>query len=217
LLLALLSSVAACGLISGASDLRVGDVGGSGGDAKAPAAETSTPDSGPKQDGDGGAEDGGDPPVAVPDGCAPIASGPRFATAAKDGDWFDGAAAFARDGNPVFGDNTDLPLELTGYGFSLPPSATVLGIAVTIRRRAQGNVRDEIVSLSRGVIKAKVPDWSDEGTAYVDERYGGPNDRWGTTWTAADINAATFGVSLKVDGTGSAFVDSMEITVHYCP
>jgi hypothetical protein len=47
--------------------------------------------------------------------------------------------------------------------------------------------------------------------------YGGPTDRWCATWTAADINVQSFGVSVSVIGQGNGHADSLGVTVYYCP
>lgn len=47
--------------------------------------------------------------------------------------------------------------------------------------------------------------------------YGGATDRWGATWTATEINASSFGVSVNVNGQGTGFADSLGVTVYYCP
>ena len=55
--------------------------------------------------------------------------------------------------------------------------------------------------------------------------YGGATDRWGTTWTPADVNATGFGVGLTpmyllTGGNGRAYVDFIRATVYYslpCP
>ncbi len=54
------------------------------------------------------------------------------------------------------------------------------------------------------------------------ETHGGPTDLWGTTWTAAEINAANFGAAFaattKPDPAGQAHtitVDHIEITVYF--
>lgn len=48
--------------------------------------------------------------------------------------------------------------------------------------------------------------------------YGGETNLWGTTWTAAEINASGFGASVSaynVTGGGSAEIDAIRITVYW--
>lgn len=47
---------------------------------------------------------------------------------------------------------------------------------------------------------------------------GGSTDLWGTTWTAAEVNAATFGVNLNaswVSGSISAQIDYVRVRIYY--
>jgi hypothetical protein len=62
-------------------------------------------------------------------------------------------------------------------------------------------------------------DWTTQDTVST---YGAANDLWGTTWTAADINDPSFGVSVSAqhDTSGlatDARIDNITITVSYTP
>ena len=118
-------------------------------------------------------------------------------------------------------------LQGTNYGFTIPANAAIEGITVSIRRQSSSNaggnsVNDVDLNLLKngamvGTDKATTTDWP---TTLGIASYGGVADLWGTTWTAADINNANFGVSLSVlnqSGFGSrtASVDYMQITVTY--
>ena len=116
-------------------------------------------------------------------------------------------------------------LQLTNFGFSIPTDATVTGIMVEVNRFASSNlsIHDVTVQLLKdgapaGSNKAiTVVPWTTVATTIV--IYGGSKDIWGTTWTPAQINASTFGVSLAVTNSGgaeqTASVDYVRITVTY--
>lgn len=116
-------------------------------------------------------------------------------------------------------------LRATGFGFSIPGGAIIDGIEVTIEKRAEDDddVYDVIVQLLKngslvGDNYARTwDDWNDDSWQVDD--YGGPSDLWGTTWGAADINNANFGVALvcwnDAGHTNWARVDYMRITVYY--
>jgi hypothetical protein len=113
---------------------------------------------------------------------------------------------------------TDI-LRLTGFGFSVPGGATINGITVEIERKSSGVVTDATVRLLKagtetGSNKASASGWP-PADAYA--TYGGAADLWGTTWTAAQINAGTFGVSLSanLDVVAAASVDHVRVTVTY--
>ncbi len=119
----------------------------------------------------------------------------------------------------------------TGYGFSVPAGATINGITVAINRASSNSnsprIRDSEVKLVKaGAVQnaanraATGTDWP-ANDAFATATYGGAADLWSTSWTAADINNANFGVVLSVTNTNSnsrtASVDYMQITVTYTP
>jgi hypothetical protein len=117
-------------------------------------------------------------------------------------------------------------LQGTNYGFALPANAIINGIEVTINRSSSGTssplLRDSRVSLVKGgTIQAtnKAVTGTNWPGTLADAIYGGPADLWGTTWTAADINANNFGVAFSaVNNNGNnrtATVDYMRIAVTY--
>ncbi len=123
----------------------------------------------------------------------------------------------------------DQSLYATGYGFSIPSNATILGIQVTIGRYASsggggGNIRDNLVQLiQNGSVGgnnngATTTSWPTSETA---ANYGSTTDLWGSTWTPALINASNFGVALRVNNSSTftsrtAYVDYITVTVTYC-
>lgn len=137
----------------------------------------------------------------------------------------------ARDGNlatanALSGDSSSERLTATGFGFTLPPSAIVQGVQVTVRRQTQvhsDSIRDSAVRLvsgggpvggnrSLGALWARLP---------TDVTYGGPADLWGREWTVAEVNDPSFGVALAARYASSAgndrpSVDSVQLTVSYC-
>lgn len=132
------------------------------------------------------------------------------------------------------GGNSEL-LKATGFGFSIPSTATVYGILVTINHRASlgsGNPGLIVTDSQATLLKAGVPvgsDMSDTFTPWGPNNaantvnYGGSSVLWGATWTPADINNATFGfgISCIMDGIGlgsgsnTVGIDYVTITVTY--
>ena len=117
-------------------------------------------------------------------------------------------------------------LRTTNYGFTIPLNATITGIAVIIGRFedniANGNdVKDLGVNLLKsGTITGQnkadlITEWPK--TTVTAATYGGSSDLWGTTWTPADINLSTFGVSLNAssDNDRTASVDYIQISITY--
>lgn len=96
------------------------------------------------------------------------------------------------------GDGTEL-LSVTGFGFAIPGTATILGIQASVYWAGQSGATDSLVSL----IKAGTVQGNDHSEG-IDISlassypfvYGTASDKWGITWAPADINAANFGLGL---------------------
>lgn len=113
----------------------------------------------------------------------------------------------------------------TGYGFSIPPGATILGITVTINRRVTtsiATVSDKFVRLvQNGVIitastfaggsSILFPSNATFGVA----TYGGVSNTWSFSagvLTPTDINASNFGIAFS---TSNASGSSRNIELDY--
>lgn len=114
---------------------------------------------------------------------------------------------------------------LTGFGFAIPGTATILGVQVSVKKRVTagtpGSVTDGTVQLIKGGVQsgnnnAAPFDWF--GT-YTTSIYGGSNDLWGLTLTPTDVNAANFGIAFQgtqiLLGTQTLAVDFISITITY--
>jgi hypothetical protein len=117
----------------------------------------------------------------------------------------------------------------TGYGFTIPATATIDGITVVINRYKKDNgfsIADEDVYLLKGLSPVGM-DNAKTGTDWpavtpATATYGGASDKWGENWSPSDINSTNFGVVLSVarSGTGAnaaqpSYVDYIQITVAY--
>ena len=111
--------------------------------------------------------------------------------------------------------------------YTIPTTATIDGIEVTIRKSADhqtDGATDNEVRLVKAddtyttENKAKAGAWATSPTIYT---YGGSSDLWGETWTPADVNNSNFGfvISANLDNdTGSPFTataDIKQIKVYY--
>ncbi len=123
---------------------------------------------------------------------------------------------------------TSQNLLATGYGFSLPSDASIIGVSVAINRWGSFNglgagIQDVSIRLLKagaatGDNKAVSGLWVTSNSTVV--TYGGLSDTWGSSWSGSDINASNFGVILSVSNTGtmipiSANVDYVQVTVTY--
>jgi hypothetical protein len=112
---------------------------------------------------------------------------------------------------------------ITNFGFSIPANAVIDGIKAEISKKVSqpvSDIRDSVVQL----VKAGLPSGSNYASSlqwpmtFTYSTYGGPTDLWNSSWTPADINAASFGLNLQL--TNGAFdqtaqVDHVQITVYY--
>ncbi|MGL2967295.1 T9SS type A sorting domain-containing protein [Flavobacterium sp. XGLA_31] len=144
--------------------------------------------------------------------------------------WTNSGNIIAADGvsaTAVFsGSSNSNYLQGTNYGFSIPTGVVVDGIEVIINRKTSaingGRItKDNVVSIVKngfiiGNNKATTTAWP---TTLATATYGSSTDKWGTTWTAADINAGNFGVAVSVNANNSltASVDYIQIKVYYTP
>jgi hypothetical protein len=114
-----------------------------------------------------------------------------------------------------------------GFGLNIPAGSTINGIEVDLRRRtryAYANIADHQVLLTyNGALQpgstTAPKTWTNN---WIYASYGGKSDLWGRTWSAAQLNDASFGVVLSVahkgtSGNNDAFVDHVRVIVHYAP
>ena len=92
-------------------------------------------------------------------------------------------------------------IKATNFGFSIPTGATINGITVTLKRLVEDGLAFDIAarivkngSLTVGSSQPNPNNWT--VISFESITYGGPSDLWGTSWTAADINASYFGFAL---------------------
>lgn len=108
------------------------------------------------------------------------------------------------------------------YGFSIPLTATILGVVAEVEKSADvaGTITDASVRLWDGTVPMGNDHAILSGWITVDEvtTYGGPTDLWGLTLTPADVNSADFGFLISatcVATPATAFIDNIFITIYY--
>lgn len=172
--------------------------------------------------------------ASVASGTSTLSVGPSFAgTGADDNSigtftWSNPSRVTASDNSYATtsslagaGDTTHY-LKATNFGFSVPSTATVQGVVVSIERKSStGNsIWDASVRLVKGGSitgndKRLSTWWPTTDTV---QTYGGNSDLWGVSLTPSDVNASTFGVVLSVENAGAPgtpSVDAIQITIYY--
>lgn len=157
-------------------------------------------------------------------GAAPLSSGNKAgALGLRNGE--DVTSALAADDSTeasLTGEPND-EFRVTGPDLSsIPDTATILGIEVRVKRRADvgGKVRDETVELigldGATSNKARTIAWDTASTEVV---YGSATDTWGNdNITPTTVKASGFGVRLvteAIDATPAGAIDVVAINVHY--
>ena len=112
-----------------------------------------------------------------------------------------GSVSWTNPGNALTGNNgyataavsgggtTTRYLKCTGYGFTLPPNATVNGITVSVERRSSSAAAGGAQDAAMRVVQADAIGTADRSTATVyttadvTEPHGGATDLWGLAWT----------------------------------
>lgn len=149
-----------------------------------------------------------------------------------DVDWTDPGNAMADDGSYA---TAVIPrkgytcvLRLIDFDFSIPAGVTIDGVKVEVRRCANvgNNLRDGLVQLTKdgtnGVGSNKAVSGINWPSSPANQEYGGGTDLWETSWTAAEINSAAFGVLFSAYNnhgahSRTAYVDYIRVTVYYTP
>lgn len=115
-------------------------------------------------------------------------------------------------------------LKATSFPFSIPPGAAINGILFDIER-SQSPGRPDAQDAEFRVVKGGVAAGDDRAllgvswpTVDTHQGYGGPDDKFGLTWSDTDIDA-NFGMQIAaVDGGGSApiaLIDDILATIYY--
>jgi len=116
-------------------------------------------------------------------------------------------------------------LKATNFGFSIPSGSTINGILVEIEAKSSASTLTwtNVRAVKGGTISATTKAGTTNGITTT-EAYssipttGASTDLWGESWTAADINASTFGVVGQIGDPitpRSASIDHIRITIDY--
>jgi hypothetical protein len=116
-------------------------------------------------------------------------------------------------------------LHVTGFGFTVPAKARIVGIEVDMRRQAvdPGATDDQVQILANGapVGRYKFTKAAWPSSAPGTHPYGNESDAFATTLTGADVSKDDFGVSVsaKLDVgaiSSDPAIDFISVTIHYC-
>jgi hypothetical protein len=223
---------AACGGSDGGST-AIGDDGGTG--AADSGNGNGNADSGSSGEGD---TDGGIFMVGNDAGCPVKYAGPSPGTIAQSIPrpgatggipWQNPMNALTVDGTFAHADldvgqQSEL-LRVTGYGFNLPPTVSIKGVVVELKRKGQNEIVDGNIELWLDGMPSSRPKFVASGwpVAIGTHHYGQEVDTWGDDLTPALVGKPGFGTEIWARrrddaGTGPApaDVESLIITIWYC-
>lgn len=114
-------------------------------------------------------------------------------------------------------------IKCVGYGFSVPGTATIVGIEVTIEGKvanaaSNSTVDDRVRLVKAGTIQSTDRAFIEFNNGDNEYVHGSPTDLWGDTWTPSDINNANFGAAFAArsnSGADDISIDHISITVYY--
>jgi len=156
-------------------------------------------------------------------------SNPSYITGSSDG-YYASSAGVAWSATWVY--SYYILTEMYTNPFTIPTSATILGIQVQIYRHANVNLGDDSCVADYHLYLSKtggdpigsdhaLPETTYWSTSNQWVTYGSSSDLWETTWTASEVDASAFGVwfaigmSDSVGNTPTGYVDCEQITVYY--
>lgn len=152
-----------------------------------------------------------------------VSQGPYYAGTAGGVGWTDASNATGTPDNQcAYRTASGGSLDLTNFGFTIPDAAEIQGITVEVKFANPNTAEGVRVRLLKG--SATSPNYHDiygsvgqtDCATSAFRTVGNSADLWGTSWTAADINAASFGVRISKLGTdNTSYVDAVRITVEY--
>jgi hypothetical protein len=114
-------------------------------------------------------------------------------------------------------------LRASNFGFSIPSTATILGVTVEVERSAANANRhfDDTIKLLKAGTEAGTNQSAGAAipTTKAFATYGSSSSLWGTTLTPTDVNDSGFGLSFKINRNSSqtttTSVFRVRITVEY--
>ncbi len=149
-------------------------------------------------------------------------SGPNYPGTVSATGWTNPTYIQADDTNYAAQSQDDAYFSATNFGFSL--TGVITGITVEIAAYCNNGTGsfDTVQLIKGGTAQGnnKGADNSFPQSPNITNRsFGGTSDLWGLTFTAAEVNAANFGVYVYVIGTDNWMdaVDYVRVTITYTP
>jgi hypothetical protein len=108
------------------------------------------------------------------------------------------------------------PLLDQGFAFSIPLTSGISGFGVSFNAYTD-NATAATLQLLQGGIPVGTPKTVQLTTTPTIYTLGNGGDLWGNLWSAANVNAVTFGVQVTASGVGNTFIGDLDITPYITP
>jgi hypothetical protein len=107
-------------------------------------------------------------------------------------------------------------LNAQSFIFTVPLTSGISGFGVSFQAYSTGGTTVTLQLLKAGVLvgTTKTQVLTSVPTIYS---LGVSNDLWGSTWLASDVNVSSFGVQIVVSGTGTTFINDVDILTYITP
>jgi len=111
-------------------------------------------------------------------------------------------------------------LDYDGFSFAIPAGATIDGVVAEFEGYGSIKLNWQARLIKGGTASGTTYEKDIPGSE-AQTSFGSSSDLWGNTLTATDVNAATFGVRLRVKHLSegfagrTAYCDAVRLTVHY--
>jgi RHS repeat-associated protein len=117
-------------------------------------------------------------------------------------------------------------LTVTDFRFSVPSSATIVGVDVGVERKNGGSLPDhdntvQLVAGGSAVGNNEAHTGTNWPASDATDTYGGASDNWSAGLTPSDANVSGCGVRIRATASAGGFVnatpgvDDVQLTVHY--
>ncbi len=176
------------------------------------------PDPGGQSEGGGGSGGEGEINPDIGDGLtnrqdfkAPTANG------TPNSQWTNGGNAYVSDGAYATAATNAFQHSFGNFGFAVPGNATIQGIEIELEISATTNAGDISVTLSwdGGTSWTSTKTTATASTTDAVYTLGGGADKWGRTWTPAEITDGTFIVDVTANTSSNTLrIDAFQVRVY---
>ena len=107
-------------------------------------------------------------------------------------------------------------LNAQSFTFVIPLTSGISGFGATFQAYST-NATTVTLQLLQNSIAVGTPKSQVLNTVPTIYSLGSSNDLWGSTWLASDVNLSTFGLQITVSGTGTTFINDVDMLTYITP